>query len=824
MRGANHMKKMLLSLSITAVLTGCGGGETLEDIKNDTPSVIPTATVSFDPSNGVISVPNDLLMSGTKDGTLNIPGELDDDGVSVPRGAYANPSLALGALDGWSSQVPYKIDLVMPSFVSSDVPEGVSLDPVSASVPGAVRIFEVIMGASLTDAECSQAPAGTACKLVGELSFGVDFITKPSGNGVAVIPLKPFKAGSSYINVLTTSLKDSLGRSIEPSSTYGLVKQEAPLVTASQLALQGAVNSYENTVVSGGGISKDEIIYSAAMTIQSAGPVLGTIKSLLAASLAQPSLPTPAVQVPEQPMLNVTQVFASQGITGLSPVFSGVQYQKGSVMLPMYLATPTGKEISDLADTYWQGMCDNAVAVLGYKAAAGDAFPSEPISVNDGTCAALSEGRLRDLGLDSTKHLTKYNSIPKVQSMANVPVQVTKPILPVLNGIRAQIGMDELVMPEGGWPVVIMQHGITSKKEDMLALTAALSMQGFATVAIDHPVHGERGIDVDGDGADDFNASTGSVLAYMNLQSLLVARDNLRQSSADLLGLRLGLNFINDTSLNTMDVSFIGHSLGSVVAPAFISQANSPLAEQVDPLFKVNSVALASGGGGLASFLLESASFGPFVQGSVLASAGTAESAEFVSYMSNEAVSNCGALAANQQAYISCAYNEYVTSLTVGGETAKLANIQGVMTQFAFASQTALDSGDPTNYAAAVNALGTPVYMNVVVGDGEGNKQDQVIPPTTSINPIAGSLPLAKLMGLATVAQSQAPTDDGMSYLVQFTKGHHSSVLTPAPAQGSGATVEGSAAATTEMQLQIASYLATRGKALLITNTDVVTN
>ncbi len=75
-----------------------------------------------------------------------------------------------------------------------------------------------------------------------------------------------------------------------------------------------------------------------------------------------------------------------------------------------------------------------------------------------------------------------------------------------------------------------------------------------------------------------------------------------------------------------------------------------------------------------------------------------------------------------------------------------------------------------------------------------------------------------------TVAQSQAPTEDGMSYLVQFTKGHHGSVLTPAPAEGSGATVEGSAAANTEMQLQIASYLATRGKALLITNTDVVTN
>ncbi|MFK3858440.1 VolA/Pla-1 family phospholipase [Pseudoalteromonas rhizosphaerae] len=801
------MKKMLLSLAITAALAGCGGGETLEDVKNDTPPVIPSATVKFDPANGVISVPNDLLMSGTKDGTINIPGELSANGASVPRSAYANPSLALGALDGWSSQVPYKVDLTFPA--------NVSLDESSAGAPGAVRIFEVVMGASLTDADCAAVPAGAGCKLLGELTFGVDFITKASGNAVAIIPLKPFKAGSSYINVLTTELKDSLGRSIQPSSTYGLVKQEAPLVTESQLALQGVVNSYENVLISGGTITKDEIIYSAAMTIQSVGPVLGTIKKLLAASLQNPALPTPMVQIPEQPMLTVEQVFASQGITGLSPAFAGVQYQKGSVTLPMYLSQPEGKEISDLAATYWQGMCDNAVAVLGYKAAEGENFPTAPVSVSDGTCSALSDGRLRDLGLDTTRHLTKYNSIPKVQSQQEVPVQITKPILPVINFIRTQsLGMSALEMPAGGWPVVIMQHGITSKKEDMLALTASLAIQGFATVAIDHPVHGERGIDVDDDGIDDFNASTGSVLAYMNLQSLLVARDNLRQSAADLLGLRLGLNLTNDTSLNTQDVSFIGHSLGAVVAPAFIAQANTPLDEQVDGLFKVNTVALASGGGGIASFLLESASFGPFVQGSVLLAAGTAESAEFATYLQTDAVSNCGVFAENQQAYVSCAYPEYITSLSVAGETAKTAKIQGVMTQFAFAAQTVLDSGDPTNYATSLNALGTPVYMNVVVGDGAGNLPDQVIPPTTVNNPIAGSLTLARLMGLSTVATTQGPNAEPSSYLVKFTDGGHSSVLSP----------QASAAVTTEMQLQIATYLVTRGRALSIQNTEIVTD
>ncbi|WP_028835838.1 MULTISPECIES: VolA/Pla-1 family phospholipase [unclassified Pseudoalteromonas] len=811
------MKKMLLSLSVAAALAGCGGGETLEDVKNDSVTVIPKATVKFDPANGVISVPNDLLMSGTRDGTLNIPGELNDENVSIPRAAYADPQLALGALDGWSTQVPFKIDLTFPP--------GISLDETSAASPGSVRIFEVIMGASLTDAECSQAPAGAACKLVGELTFGVDFVTQGSGDAVAIIPLKPFKAGSSYINVLTTGLKDSEGRSIEPSSTYATVKQEAPLVTPSQLALQGAVNSYENVVVSSGNITKDDIIYSAAMTMQSAGPVLGTIKKVLAASLTEPTIPTPALQIPTQPMANVQQAFAIQGVT-VPDVFQVAQYQKGSIQLPMYLGTPTGKEISDLNDTYWQGMCDSAVAILGYKAQAGEAFPTDPISTNDAMCAALSDGQLRDLGLDSTKHLTKYNSLPKMQSMENVPVQITKPILPVVNAYRTGLGLEPFAaMPENGWPVVIMQHGITTQKESMLTLTAQLSLQGFATVAIDHPRHGERGIDVDVDGTDDFNATSGSVLSYMNLSSLLVARDSLRQSSADLLGLRLGLNFSGDSSLNSRDVSYIGHSLGSIVAPAFIAQANSPLADQVDPLFKVNAVALASGGGGIASFLLESAAFGPFIQGSVLSQAGTAEADEFNAFLNAGALSNCGALLPDMQDFLSCGFNEFAASLTMAGEADKLANIKGVMTQFVFAAQTALDSGDPTNYAATVKALETPVYMNVVVGDGtDSNKPDQVIPPMTANNPIAGTLPLANFMGLETVSTSQAPTEMGASYLVKFNTGHHGSVLTPAQDERQSSTAAGSAAANAEMQLQIATYLASRGRLLSVSDTDIVTN
>ncbi len=816
------MKKMLLGIAIAAALSGCGS-ESLEDVKSKSEPVVPYATVKYDPSAGVLSVPNDLLFLGTTDGTLNMPGETVTAGESVN---YADPQTSLGALDGWSTQSPYKIELTMPA--------GVELEETSVNA-SSVRIFEVVMGASLTDETCRSVPAGLGCKYVRELQFGVDFVASASGNDVAIVPMKPFTQGASYINVLTSALEDNYGRSIQPSSTYKLVKQdinELPLVTESQLALQGVINSYENVVIQSGSLTKDEIILSAAMTIQSAGNIIGSVKNLLAASLQGVGTP-PAIVMGAPTGLNVGQVL---GIPSPS-LFDEVTYHKGVINLPNYLKAPTSTEDSGLNETYWQAQCDNAAVVAGFKAQAGDNFPMDPVSENDAFCLNVSGGLLRDftaigMELDKERHLTKYNLLPKVQGISTAAVQMTKPAdnLTMINATRQALGMGPLVKPEAGWPVVIMQHGITSRKESMLALTASLALQGFATVAIDHPMHGERGIDVDGDGEDDFNATTKSVLHYMNLGSMLVARDNLRQSMADLLGLRLGLNFIqNEQDLNTLDVSFVGHSLGAISGPGFITAANTTLGSpQADALFKIQSGALASGAGGIAGFLLESESFGSFIQASVLLSAGIAESAEFAAFLQSPPES-CLALFEDQQAFVSCVYDEFMKSLVAAGESQKIANISAIMSSFVFASQTALDAADPNSIYQRVAALDTPIYQSVVVGDGIDNKEDTVIPAyvSASVNPNAGTVPSALRMGLKPVTESQAPlVDDNGNpvpgkFLVKFIYGHHGSILTPAPA--GGATPEQAGAATQEMQLQMASFLASRGYALQMQNTQIVT-
>ena len=789
---------MLLSLAISTALVGCGGGETLQDVKQQTTPVLPSASVKFDPSNGVISIPNNLLLNGTKDGTLNLPGEFDDQGQPLAAAAYANPSLTMGGLDGWSTNMPYVIDL--------DVPSEVSINADSVATPDAVRIFEVVMGASGTDDDCKEVSPAIACKYVGELTFGVDYIAKltDSGNGIMVVPLKPLKPGASYITALTKSIVMADGRPLEASSTYSLVKAEAPLVTDSQRSLQSVVNKYEKII--SGQVAKEDIIYTAAMTIQSVGAVMNNIKLGLAKSLE--TLTNPKVVVPEQPMITVSDALAAviPDAETRAP-FQAVQYMQGSIMLPMYSKKPEGTAIEDLAGTYWKARCDSAAIISSLKEEQLSALTPGP---NDEFCKNLPGGFLRDFGLDESRFLTKFNSVPSTEWIANVPVQITKP--------RAELlGIE---MPATGWPVVILQHGITANKESLLGLTLALSNAGFATVAIDHPMHGARGLDIDLDGKDDFNATSGqgSVLSYMNLTSLLVARDNLRQSSADLLALRLGLNFIDPTlGINPTDVSFFGHSLGSIVAPNFIAHTNKPIGnETVDNLFKVNTVGLASGGAGIANFLTESGSFGSFVKGSVLAAADNLSSKAFLEFVASEATAACPA-----EAKIPCSYALYEKQLVDTSNTAALASIQSIISQFVTVAQTALDSADPVNYAAAVQALGTPTYLSVVTGGEDGNQPDAVIPPTTAL-PLSGTMPMAQLFGMTPVTETQM--GEPKNYVVKFSQGHHSSIATTSFNESVGGSELGHAMTTVEMQKQLATFLATKGMMLPITNPAVIAN
>jgi Pla-1/cef family extracellular lipase len=824
------MKKLVISLAIASALglSGCGGNETIADVKKAPEAVItPLARIVFDPSAGILSVPNDLLFSGTTDGTLNMPLDAGADG--------SDPTFALSALDGWST--------VNPFVLSIDFPTQTTLDAGSVFNPASVKVFEATMGGDLTDADCTTVTRGFACKIVGELTFGVDFIAKGVGNNVAIVPIKPLKPKTTYIVALTNNIRDDQGVAVAGSTTYDLVSQDIatlPLGSEAQLGLQAVINSYEGAV-SSAGVDKDSIIYTMAMTTQSTGDVFNTIKSMLVGNLQQGVYPTIGIQ---DTGMSVADVMVASGAlpadsTSL-PVFSAANYMQGTITLPYYLGIPTSTNPKAPVNEWWTSLCDSGAMLAGLAAANPAAIPESPLSVSDGTCMAISQAAglpapgLRDLSsimpLDTERNLTKFSPVPKPSMPSDMPwitdpgtitVQMTTPDVNVANAVRAGLGLPAMAEPASGWPVVILQHGITSKKEDMLSVTGILSLYGMATVAIDHPLHGSRGFDLDNDGIDDINASTVSATHYMNLASLLTTRDNLRQSTADILGLRFGLNFLggvdsNDDAIkvDTAKVTFLGHSLGAITGINFVSLANTSLDPAIDGMFKIIANTQANPGVMVANLLLESGAFGDVIKSNLTYT----KSPDFKALVDATFPIPDGATGpAASEVELVTTYRAFYDAL----DATQKADLDSLFSQFTFAAQTVTDSGDPVNYVGAMAATQTPTHLIEVIGNGSDNLGDQVIPNTVSTSPLSGTEAAIALLGLPSVSETTQDSENSVSGAVRFIFGHHGSILSPAPRPEAPDPVM-TGLTTQEMQSEAANFLSSEGQLIFINDDSVI--
>ncbi len=879
------MKKLLVCTSILTALglTGCGG-DTIEDIQSDNPSTTPVSRIVFDPANGDLNIPNDLLMLPGDDGffdyTLNIP-------VADPSD-FSDPQNALNVLDGWSTNYPMQVNV--------NVPNGVSID--ESTLTAGIKIYEATLGLDINDPDCAQIQVPSAgCKVGRELQFGVDYVMQlADADTVNIVPLRPLKPAQGHMLVMTTGLKDSTGKAIQGSTTWGLVKQdinENPLATDSQLQLQALVNTFVDALAPVG-FTREELTYVSAFTTQSIDNVLSTIKQLQVAEFAQLSamqnpaagaaLPaivvngladkpsamealglvseaqisgaieqavaaTPALGALQaaidatnftplttcdgllagasnQYMAATGQTFGPEADAGLNQLAQGVStavlgqvgplcassVYEANISLPYYSPIPRAENPLAPANEFWEAACDSGVVLQASLPVLTSPANDITAGPNAALCQSVGLDDVRVNGelLDRDRRLTKFNPIPQMkggnEGKETLDVQVTLPNMQV----AAALGVS-LQMPENGWPVVMLVHGITSEKEAMLSISGALSLAGFATIAIDQPVHGSRGFDLTGDGIDDFNATSVSATHFLNLASLPTARDNSRQAVADLLGVRLGLNAVVDATgtgmvnVNGTDVSVMGVSLGAITGGMFASLANTPFEGQLAPLsglYGVQAASLESPGGGLATFLLDSPAFGPLIKAFLLSEASPDFQAALVATYGPEAVA-----AGLSEPELVAVANQFLGALS----PEQAAAVNGIFGQFAFAAQTMTDSSDPINYFETLGA-NTPVHMLTVVGDGGNNLPDQVIPVTTAL-PTSGQLPLAALMNLQEVVSTVQSTDP-ISGLVQYTSGAHASSLNPVP----------DPAVTVEMQTQVATYLATKARVIQVNNTDVVKN
>ncbi|WP_340679042.1 VolA/Pla-1 family phospholipase [Paraglaciecola sp.] len=499
-----------------------------------------------------------------------------------------------------------------------------------------------------------------------------------------------------------------------------------------------------------------------------------------------------------------------------------VKRVEGTVNLPYYL-NPT----NPLGD-WWRAACTNGAMrkALGEETV-NALVQGGAVGPNNALCQAATSGQLFDLdltslGIDDPRNITKLSPIPVARGRnvdnANtlyneagtetIKVQFTVPDESVIAMLSAASGgaVNAITKPEKGWPVVVFYHGITGSKEHVLAMSTALSLAGFASVAIDHPLHGEREFTLAN--GDKVGASTHSLTDFANLKSLLTARDNFRQSIVDIMALRLALNAIVDTTgavdIDESSVHFIGQSLGSIFGSGAVGMSNTslPSMASLNSMYHFNSAVLNVPAGGFVTFGLASPDFGPLAKGSLLAGSSDA----FLQFLTQYATANQLPV----EAAIRPAFKAFEASLGA----AELAAMNATFAAFDFAAQTIIDSSDPISLGGVI-ASNTPILIQLIQGggtndDGSTGLTDQVNPLEVANNPLAGGNPLANIiMGLPSVSS----TSQG-SGVVRFNAGEHQSLLLPAP----------SLAVTTEMQKQAVAFFSTDGQTIVISNTAVVEN
>ena len=809
-------KKLIYAAVVSALLAGCGG----DDNKGDTTSSLDYVL------SGANGVRPSVLAPRASDGTLKFSTETAD---------LSNPVSALSTLDGWSTTQP--VQLVPATVTGVSVPAPAASEYASAVAP--LYLLELVLD------PVTQRPVGV--KNNKPLTYGTDFVVSDGGGKLNLVPLKPLNPSSYYMIVATDSLKDSRGTPLKAGGDYSNFKSAAGATTQEQ-TINGLISLQEGLFKAATGITSDRVIFSDWFATQSGADVLLAVKSAAASVLKSPSLDAAALwkqdargntslpatytisslnggvdfltQLAAEPFLPQDQKDALTAAFGVGTPLNGVaqltKVYTGTVKLPYFLSTPAIAGSWDKAKTQsWHGAIPSLYAianalkagdteVIGGLVGAGvdPALLGELIADPSRQSELLTEASkligvtLTSGGkpLDAERNIGRFNPLPTLTEVQSVPLRIFAAA--PLNTIT---------------DVIIYQHGVTSIKENAYALALGQIGAGLdpsvnkvvAVVVIDHPLHGERGYALSNSMAT--VTTSENPLPYLNLNYLTVARDNLKQSVADLLGLRLAVGLANAKGLGGqlggagLKVHFLGHSLGAITGANLLAVANQTTGSaQADALFKFDTGGLAMPGGGIAPLLLNSPSFGPTIKMSVLTSGSPALKAGFTAY-----APNCKTAAAT------CFVNEFLPSLDAATQAGAASTLQS----YTFAAQSVLDSADPINLGSGV-AKSFPLFATEIVGDGALSLPDQVIPNSIASAPLGGTEPLFRVLGLQELKGSGVlPAGH---HAARFLKGGHSSLLAP------DENFDQAGAVTTEIQTQFASFFMSGGAAVKVTDDTLI--
>ncbi|QBM17590.1 hypothetical protein MARI_17090 [Marinobacter sp. JH2] len=532
-------KKTLLSLAVASTLglTGCFDSSNDNKNANSSPQNTPTALDGktwpiFNPATSALPIPNDLLFSGTVDGTFNM-------------GEVADPvTAALDNLSGASTVAPVVIET------------NGQLDPSTVINGSTVHLIELAYasGNPLQALSISEPPT-LEIALTGPTAtpaVRADVETVGGTSAIRIVPLKPLNPNKRYVVAITKGVKDVNGDPIIQDPIYTNITatgtEEDPaagLLSGALAPVRTLVNNLWEPIALkyveaiGGELSEDNIALAYSFTtsndekvlqyiaepaawlqdqlsdflsVKAAGQAIKAgandysgIKSAVDGAIA--SFPSESIKAALSPTFDVAPPQGCKGFTGemavtcvsvglagqLSPLLPS---PKGSAFnldapVPVGLVSAVANKVYEAIATQIASQGGSAPTVLSVQGTLSTPYflgnTEETVETKswsaDSTLAATLNTTFKNLGLELPQGAKDDNGELKstvVNSIFPFPGKVSDIDIPVL-----------IIYPQGASKgVVQFQHGITTDRSSALTFGTALAALGYTVIAVDQPLHG----------------------------------------------------------------------------------------------------------------------------------------------------------------------------------------------------------------------------------------------------------------------------------------------------------------------------------------------
>ncbi len=664
--------------ALALFLVGCSSNLQVQQpspTANDGASTVSTNLPLFDPSTGVVPLPN-LLVTGTTTGvdfntTTPALGHL-----AVNPGVPLKPNEALSYINHREVGATNAVSgITAPIYIRFGAPV-----KASSITPATVKVFQVIPDVSGPTAGLAEiAPLGFR-----DISamFEKEMLGKDANGDSAELQLNPRVAltpGSRYIYVVTDGVMDlASGLPVGQSLVFGLLKyvkgsdinpnatsvntnladtsdlqNPARLLGPSAASLQSIYgNVFQGPVLalSGYGKSIDDLVASSAADASGkaaagAGPTgIGTatenllqrrnhikligrfITTAAGAVVPDPQAST-NVRAPVEAALwawanNATVPLSASPAVAMNFSATNGESRGWSNAAAVTVAAPTN---TVTVDQFYASQGLSAVPHAAVGLVAVGSYESGDLNLDPAVVAGTAG---KPISGDMTGTANVYSpgsgggAVPGtgvLQASRNATGQI-RGFFHVTRTVSFMFLAPITAAPPAGYPVVIFQHGIGGKKEQVVAMANAACAAGFAVIAIDIPLHGAL---ANGNPATDWASN------FISLPSTLNSRTNVQQAGFNLWRLeRLLLQPAFDPSsfqakiavagkpisASSADRRYVSISLGSIVGAYFLAgNSNQTGGSNMKALLNVP-------GGRIAYTLRDSPTFAPIINAGLAAS------------------------------------------------------------------------------------------------------------------------------------------------------------------------------------------------------------